>query len=201
MFAESRSPLETRVTMSIERRDFLSLVALAVPTALNVTPSLAGQLQETTDEPTPKKNDRKAGLPTQEELDRWFTEKLANVVFSGNYSVTQGAEEKSAVMEKYAISKVSKLNSSTWLFGAKWQIQGKEFPIAVPFQVLWAGRTPVITLDEVAIPGLGTFSARVLIHDNWYAGTWVHGKVGGHLWGRIERLESVAPGSNPPPAM
>jgi hypothetical protein len=124
---------------------------------------------------------------------------LANSAFAGNYSVTQGTEEKAAVMEKYAISKVSKVNNTTWLFGAKWQIQGKEFPIAVPFQVLWAGKTPVITLDEVTIPGLGTFSARVLIHEDWYAGTWVHGKVGGHLWGRIERGAPTAPANKQNP--
>jgi hypothetical protein len=186
--------------MSFERRDFLNLIALGVPSVLSATPSLAEPPQDPrTSERNPPNTAKKNGFPPQEDLDRWFSEKLANVVFSGNYSVTQGAEEKSAVMEKYAISKATRLNGSTWLFGAKWQIQGKEFPIAVPFQVLWAGRTPVITLDEVTIPGLGTFSARVLIHDEWYAGTWVHGKVGGHLWGRIERMEPALPAGNPAP--
>jgi hypothetical protein len=32
---------------------------------------------------------------------------------------------------------------------------------------------------EVPVPGLGTFSARVLIHDNEYAGTWSGGKYPG----------------------
>ena len=182
--------------MTIERRDFLTLIAMAAAGAVPANPVLAGKQAE---DSNPPKATRKTSIPKQEELDRWFSEKLADSIFSGNYSVTQGATEKSAEMEKYAISKVSKLNETTWLFGAKWQIQGKEFPIAVPFQVLWAGKTPVITLDEVTIPGLGTFSARVLIHEDWYAGTWVHGKVGGHLWGRIERPEPAAPTDKPAP--
>jgi len=52
---------------------------------------------------------------------------------------------------------------------------------------LWSGNTPVITLDNLWIPGMGTFSARVLIHQGRYAGTWSHGDKGGHLFGRIEK--------------
>jgi hypothetical protein len=36
---------------------------------------------------------------------------------------------------------------------------------------------------------LGTFDARVVIHDQKYAGTWKHGEVGGHLFGTIEKLQ------------
>ena len=49
----------------------------------------------------------------------------------------------------------------------------------------WAGKTPVITLDNVTIPGLGTFSSRVVIDGALYAGTWQHDAVGGHMFGRI----------------
>ena len=55
----------------------------------------------------------------------------------------------------------------------------------MPLQVQWAGTTPVITLTNVLIPGLGTFSSRVVIYKNKYAGTWTHGDVGGHLFGTI----------------
>ena len=46
-------------------------------------------------------------------------------------------------------------------------------------------RFPVITLDNLWIPGMGRFSSRVLIHDGRYSGTWSHDEVGGHLFGRI----------------
>ncbi|WP_404305012.1 hypothetical protein [Neorhodopirellula lusitana] len=59
-----------------------------------------------------------------------------------------------------------------------------EFPMDL--RILWAEATPVITLDSVWIPGLGTFSSRVLIHQNRYAGTWQHDEKGGSLFGTIQ---------------
>jgi len=50
----------------------------------------------------------------------------------------------------------------------------------------WAGDTPIITMTDVSIPTLGTFTARVFFYGDRYAGTWQHGAVGGHMFGRIE---------------
>jgi hypothetical protein len=58
--------------------------------------------------------------------------------------------------------------------------------VPMDLKVLWSGRTPVITLDNFWIPGMGTFGARVLIHSDRYAGTWQHDAVGGHLFGKIQ---------------
>ena len=57
------------------------------------------------------------------------------------------------------------------------QVHAQDFP----------GTTPVMTLDKIALYGFGTFSARVVINDGKYAGTWQHDKVGGHLFGKIEK--------------
>ena len=51
------------------------------------------------------------------------------------------------------------------------------------------GEIPVITMQNLNIPGLGTFSSHVVIDGNKYAGTWAHGKVGGHLYGRISKIK------------
>ena len=64
--------------------------------------------------------------------------------------------------------------------------------VPMPLTVLWSGNTPVITLDNLTIPGMGTFSARVLIHSDRYAGTWQHDAVGGHLFGKIEKAKETA---------
>ena len=56
----------------------------------------------------------------------------------------------------------------------------------------WAGDTPVISLTDASVPGLGTFSARVLFYEDRYAGTWSHGDVGGNQFGRIVRAGEEA---------
>jgi hypothetical protein len=59
----------------------------------------------------------------------------------------------------------------------------------MPLPVKWAGDKPVIAMDNVKIIGLGTFSAHVVIDGKRYAGTWQHGKVGGHLYGAIVTIK------------
>jgi hypothetical protein len=65
----------------------------------------------------------------------------------------------------------------------------------VPVEVRWAGDTPMIQVSDLSIPGLGDeFSARVLFYQGRYAGTWSHGKVGGTMFGRIEKLSPAKSG-------
>ncbi len=40
---------------------------------------------------------------------------------------------------------------------------------------------------------MGTYTARVMIYADHYAGTWDAGDHGGHMWGRIERPKPAAP--------
>ena len=52
--------------------------------------------------------------------------------------------------------------------------------------------TPMILMTDTALPGLGTFTARVFFYGDEYAGVWSHqGKGGGHMFGRIERGGAV----------
>jgi len=128
--------------------------------------------------------------PDRARLEQEFAQRMSGVVFSGRYSVTAEGQEKPAEMEKYLITKVAKARGDTWLFTARWQVGKAEFPISIPLEVQWAGDTPVITLTDLTIPGLGTFTSRVLIHGDRYAGTWQHDKTGGHLWGTIQKAGS-----------
>ena len=47
--------------------------------------------------------------------------------------------------------------------------------------------TPMISMTDVAIPSMGTFTVRLVFYGDRYAGTWQHGQVGGHMFGRIEK--------------
>lgn len=126
-----------------------------------------------------------------DQRDQRFADYLSGVRFVGHFTVT-GQPATDLKTEEYVITKVEKLpETDRFRFTASVRYGDGEQANQVPMdlQVLWAGRTPVITLDEVWLPGLGTFSARVVIHDDKYAGTWQHGEKGGHLFGVVEPLE------------
>jgi hypothetical protein len=65
----------------------------------------------------------------------------------------------------------------------------KDVNLPIPIDVLWAGDTPVLSLTKATIPGLGTFTTRVMVYGDRYAGTWQHDAVGGQMWGRIEKAK------------
>jgi hypothetical protein len=99
--------------------------------------------------------------------------------------------------EKYTLGKVSKLDGDTWLFQARIQYGGHDVTLPLPLRVVWSGDTPVITLDKVAIPGFGTFTCRVMIFADQYAGMWDGANHGGLLFGKIVREEKDDKGAAP----
>ncbi|MDB4862333.1 MAG: hypothetical protein ACJZ8Y_03420 [Pirellulaceae bacterium] len=125
--------------------------------------------------------------PEKQKLYDLFEKKLSNVQFKGNFTVLGREQKGDLPKETYTIKSVKKLSEGEyWLFTARVQYGGKDITVPMSLQVQWADTTPVITLTNANIPGLGTFSSRVVIYKNKYAGTWSHGEVGGHLFGTIE---------------
>ncbi len=89
--------------------------------------------------------------------------------------------------EKYVIESVSKLTGETWLFRTRMQYGGHDIPLPLPVTIKWAGDTPVITLTDLSIPGMGTYTARVILYRDQYAGTWSGENIGGQIFGKIVR--------------
>jgi len=138
------------------------------------------------DEPTIKASGAGA---SREELIKKLEQDLTNVKLVGRYSVA-GREEREPKPEEYTITSAMKLpDGDMWLIKARIKYGDKDTTVPMPLEIKWAGDTPVITLTNLAIPNLGTFTARVVIYDDKYAGTWQHGKVGGSLFGRIEKVK------------
>ena len=105
----------------------------------------------------------------------------------GQFTIDGGGKQ---AKEEYTILKVKKLPAKDlWLFTARVKYGKTDLTLPMPIPVKWAGDTPVISMDKLKIPLLGTFSAQVVLDGNRYAGTWQHGKVGGHLFGSIEKVE------------
>jgi hypothetical protein len=128
--------------------------------------------------------------PDQAELEKRFKDQLTDCVFDGHWCMVQEGKLSEENSEKYSITSATKSGQDVWIIYAKMQFRGKEVSVPVPVQVKWAGDTPVITLDKVTIPGMGTYSARVLVYEKTYAGTWSAGDHGGMLHGLIKKKES-----------
>lgn len=128
-------------------------------------------------------------LSRQQALEKEFAQSMSGVTLEGYFTVT-GREPEKLRKETYTIEKVSKLGGDYWTFHARIQYGERDVTLPVPVRILWAGDTPVVTLTDAEIPGLGTFTARVLFYRDQYAGTWRHGDTGGNQFGRIVRPET-----------
>lgn len=129
----------------------------------------------------------------REALFKHFEETLSGVKLVGRFTIV-GKDDGPLPKEEYTINSVSKLpDGDYWLFNTRIKYGANDVTAPLPLEVKWAGKTPIITLTDFTIPGMGTFSARVVIYNKKYAGTWKHGKVGGHLFGVIEKAAAEEP--------
>jgi len=160
----------------------LSLVSPLVTTAPADEPAAAA------------KSDAKK--PTREELYKKFEESMTGVKLVGQFTVV--GKNTPPAKEEYAILSCKKMpDGDFWLLQARIKYGTNDVTVPLPIEIKWAESTPVITLDNFTIPGLGTFNSRVLFDGNTYAGTWSHGKVGGHLFGTIEKITDKSPAEKP----
>jgi len=127
------------------------------------------------------------GADAQAERDRAFEEMMTNVSLVGQS--TSFDREGIAGKEEYVIEKVSRIAGDRWLFQTTMKLGSGEVTVPIPITILWAGDTPVITLTDLSIPGMGSYSARVLLFRGHYAGTWMGAEGGGHVFGDIVRRD------------
>ncbi len=120
--------------------------------------------------------------------DEAFSISMTKCVLVGSFTVDGKESEGAPKAERYEIESVTKASENLWIFmtRVKYGKLDTKLPITVPIE--WAGDTPLVSLTNANLPGLGDgFSARVMFYENRYAGTWQHGAIGGHMFGRIER--------------
>ena len=168
------------------KRSSASLLSLVVAAAIAARGSRRG---------------RKPLLPisAQKEREQKLHAMLEGASLVGQFSVvgTPGAAPPPQP-EQYAVSRLERDAEGRWVFNVSMSYAAQQHTMPVPVTIEWAGDTPMITMTEQTIPGLGTFSARVLLYDGLYAGTWKHGQFGGHMWGKIQPGGSIpAPVSTP----
>lgn len=122
---------------------------------------------------------------SREGLEQAFAKKLSGAVLAGSFSI-DGKDTESHKPDRYQIVTAKKLSGDDWVITATMKVGENQLDIPIPIKVYWADDTPVMSLTDLTIPGVGTFTSRVMFYGNRYAGTWQHGEVGGHMWGMIE---------------
>ena len=130
--------------------------------------------------------DKAEQLAAREAREAWFSDLLSNSVLEGWFTDSNQPEAPPS-QDRYTLGAVEKQEDGRWKFESKIEYGGRSFSVPLLLNVVWAGDTPVITLDNLVIPMAGTFTARVLFQGEGYAGTWEGGGHGGQLMGRILR--------------
>ncbi len=114
-------------------------------------------------------------------------ERLSGTTLVGHFTDSNKADTSELTEERYVLEKVVKVDGENWLFRARIQYGDRDLTVPLTLPVRWAGDTPVICVDNLPIPGMGTFTARVMIYEGHYAGFWKGADHGGHLFGTIQR--------------
>lgn len=124
-----------------------------------------------------------------DELVKKLEQTLTGAKMTGRFTVL-GKDDKPPAPEEYSIVSAKRVDGDIWILKAHIKYGKTDTTLPVPLEIKWAGDTPIITMTNMAIPGLGdSFSTRVVIYDGMYSGTWAHGKVKGHLYGTITRTD------------
>jgi hypothetical protein len=116
-------------------------------------------------------------------------EKMLNgCTLVGQFTVNGRGESRTSA-ERYELSSVKHMKGDMWLITARIAYGDRDVTVPLPLPIRWAGETPVITLDKFGIPGMGSWSARVMFYDGRYMGYWYaadNPEHGGYLFGKIE---------------
>lgn len=174
----------------------MACLILALPNTSvfgNDSPTLHGSetdnYQDTANSQKLHQETSKRGNQLNKSLKNFLTE----ITFRGHFTTDRkGSEEELPKQDEYTITSASLVGGNYWLLTSRIQYRDIDVTLPVPVTIHWSATTPVITLEEVTLPGMGTFSARVLLHKNRYAGTWQHDDVGGHLFGTLSKNESFS---------
>lgn len=124
---------------------------------------------------------------------------LSGCTLVGQFTIN-GRGDMRPSAERYELTSVKHLQGDMWLITARIKYGEHDVTVPLPLPIRWAGDdTPVITLDEFSVPGMGTYSARVMIYKDKYMGYWSAQDHGGYLFGAVEHPKGQeAPAEAPP---
>lgn len=134
---------------------------------------------------------------TQAAREAAFAELLTGSRLVG-YFTMDGEGKPELKGDSYTLNRVSKKEGNLWTFEAQIEYGERAIPIKMDLPVVWAGNTPVISVDDMGFPFLGTYSARILFDKGQYSGLWSGKGYGGQMFGRVEKIVAEEAGESAP---
>ena len=144
----------------------------------------AEPVKDSKPESTTKTNTASQSLPSDPE--ERFKVLFTKAYLSGRWAALrdgQLGEERAG--DKYNIVNVMKGTGDKWIVNAKLKYGNREFMLPVTVQMKFVGDTAIMEVNDLAIPGGGTYTARLMIYERTYSGTWKDQRGGGMLYGTI----------------
>jgi len=128
--------------------------------------------------------------PSAEQQQRFaaLEKSLSGVTLVGHFTDSNDAAATLRA-ERYELQSVRHVAADRWMFMARIKYGENDVTLPLTLPIRWAGDTPIVSIDKFAIPGLGTYTARVMFYADHYAGFWSGADHGGHLFGVIKREE------------
>jgi hypothetical protein len=131
------------------------------------------------------------------DVEAKFVAMLKNATLKGSWApISQGRLGGERGDDGYRIARVEKGEGGKWSIVSVFTVRDRQIEFPISASVKFAGDTAVLILDNVrAGPGRANWSARVMFHDDVYAGRWwetANREHGGTIAGTITRDASPA---------
>jgi hypothetical protein len=156
----------------------LSLAAVAVALSWGLAPDSVAQ------DTKPSAGAIQAPAATPEQEGKLIAT-LTNATLKGRWAPIKDGQLGPEKEDAYQIVSVTKGDGDKWQVNARLQYGGRSVDLPIPALVKWSGDTPVLLFDNVNLGGPRSYSARLMVYENTYAGTWSGGDHGGMLYGVI----------------
>ncbi len=116
-----------------------------------------------------------------------FAAMLTDATLKGSWAPIDGGALGDEKGDGYEIVSAKKKEGDVWVIVSKFKVDGEvvEYPMEVV--VKFAGDVAVLVLDDAPTAGGGKYSARVMFHNDVYAGSWWGGEKKGTISGTISR--------------
>lgn len=144
--------------------------------SLLISPALAAE---------EKKDAKTKEEVTMNDKELAFQKRLKKCILEGEWNLVEDGKMGPWKKDKYTIQSATKTGKDQWVIVSRVQFGTVDVNLPITVNVFWAGDTPVISVTDLDFPGGNSYTARVLVYKDTYAGSWFGKGYGGQMTGVI----------------